>query len=590
MRSIKTLLLTKFLSLTIIIIGLMYFTNESLLIDSIKESTKNTITQKAQHVSSQLDLLFDNHNKTLKNFTNHQIFSAYISEGTKTNTEILKEHLSEKIILASKPKFAIIDFENSIAINLTGLIIKPGSYKNKTISIIEEKTLSEMTLENHSGVDYVVFLNAVQYHKHTEIVLVSYFKLEYFKNLVNQHIGKDFAISLLPQRKIIEKENTIFVKNSSIPQMFISLSYKKSIYSDIISTVRNRSIIYATSALLLAGIIIIVLIVPRITKEIFHIESLIKDLTKSETKNVKANTYISEIVSLEKTINSLLRDLDKEKEESLSKAHKAGMAEIAISVLHNIGNILTSINLRISNASYSSDTEKVSLMLNSFKNKLDVSLEHTEDNKKLFLIVEHFSSEMDVISNHIKDDFSFYKKQISHISDIISTQQNMTGSESQNKVKVNLKEVADDCLKLKMDELEKSNIKVENQLSDSFIHVDKFGLAQVILNFLVNSMDSINERKMKEINHFGVITLENFINDDLIDFKINDNGMGISKKTKENIFNFGFSTKDRSSGFGLHNCANYVKANKGTLIIDSPGEMKGAEVIMSFKNHTSSTT
>jgi len=590
MRSIKTLLVSKFLLMTVVITIFMYMINESLLINSIKENTKNTMIQKTQHLSYQVDLLFDNYNKTLQNLTSHQFFSAYISENTKINTAILKEYLTETKVLSSKPEFALIDFDKNISIDLTYKALNMQSLNIAIDNILSEKIDSSMIMINDKNVRKIVFLNAVKYQNRTELVLLTYLNLNYFKNLIDTNIGKDFSFNLLHKKYILEKDNTINIQNKTISDMYVSLSYKSTLYQTIIKSLRIKSISYSIVTLILASLVITLLIVPKITKEIGHIENLIKDLTKSDNKNVKANTYISEIVSLEKTINSLITDLEKEKEDSLSKAHKAGMAEIAISVLHNIGNVLTSLNLRISNSNHSSGLDKLSKMLISYKTKLSQTLEGTPENKKVISITDHFVTEIQNISSNIKSDFSFYKKQLSHISDIISTQQNIAGSQTQNKVRVNLKEVADDCIKLKMDELQKNNIKIEAELKDSYIHVDKFGLAQVILNFLVNSMDSIKERQGQEENHNGVIKLHTVEKNNKVELVVNDNGVGIAPKAKDNLFNFGFSTKERSSGFGLHNCANYVKANEGTLVIESPGEMQGAEVLMTFTHHPSPTT
>ena len=65
---------------------------------------------------------------------------------------------------------------------------------------------------------------------------------------------------------------------------------------------------------------------------------------------------------------------------------------------------------------------------------------------------------------------------------------------------------------------------------------------------------------------------------------IADNGVGIKEEDLSKVFQYGHSTKDRGSGFGMHNCANYLNRQGGSLSIESEGEHKGAKVIVSLPN------
>ena len=57
---------------------------------------------------------------------------------------------------------------------------------------------------------------------------------------------------------------------------------------------------------------------------------------------------------------------------------------------------------------------------------------------------------------------------------------------------------------------------------------------------------------------------------------IKDNGIGFDPADKAKLFNFGYSTKQRGTGFGLHACGNYMLAQNGHITADSNGIDKGA--------------
>ena len=62
--------------------------------------------------------------------------------------------------------------------------------------------------------------------------------------------------------------------------------------------------------------------------------------------------------------------------------------------------------------------------------------------------------------------------------------------------------------------------------------------------------------------------------------RVKDNGCGFEQRDKNKLFTFSYSSKTRGSGFGLHSCANYIIANKGSIDALSDGPGKGAEFIV----------
>ena len=61
---------------------------------------------------------------------------------------------------------------------------------------------------------------------------------------------------------------------------------------------------------------------------------------------------------------------------------------------------------------------------------------------------------------------------------------------------------------------------------------------------------------------------------------VSDNGVGVTPEQRTGIFRYGYSTKQRGSGFGLHATANFVQESGGSIRLESPGPDQGATLIL----------
>ena len=111
--------------------------------------------------------------------------------------------------------------------------------------------------------------------------------------------------------------------------------------------------------------------------------------------------------------------------------------------------------------------------------------------------------------------------------------------------------------------------------------IEKIGMSQTISNAIINAIESIDEKvKLGHIEKEWQLDIHTEIVDDQLALIVSDNGVGISKENLKKLFGYGFSTKERGSGFGLHNCANYMQTVGGSIEIQSDGELLGARTII----------
>lgn len=296
-----------------------------------------------------------------------------------------------------------------------------------------------------------------------------------------------------------------------------------------------------------------------------------------ETLEVKVQERTQRFQETAKKLKIEINKKEKLQEKLIESARLAGMAETTVSVLHNIGNVLTGLFIRIS-----SDNERILLMrIANILQKLASGLDQGQK-IDMMQVLQNVSQEISIVVANLESNSIFFHKQLSLISDIISTQQNIAAGSEILVGRTNFRRIVDDCLKMQSNRFQKHNISVDAKMDDCHIVVDKYGLSQVVVNIVINAVESIKERNDSDQNHKGIITIRLTSKHDISSLSISDNGIGIPKEEQIHIFNFGHTTKSRSSGFGLHNSANFVRSQSGSICVISDGYQHGAEFIVKF--------
>jgi signal transduction histidine kinase len=309
-----------------------------------------------------------------------------------------------------------------------------------------------------------------------------------------------------------------------------------------------------------------------------------------ETPDENSMRYLSGIVIDITRRKESEAELHKLNQEIIASARMAGMAEIATSVLHNIGNILNSINVSVSLIKNNlQEDEAINLrealhMLLDHKGELDMYLIQDAKGKLLpeyilkaieFIVDEHTNASIEI---------SRLNTLVSHMKEIINTQ-NIISGVSAVLEHVSLDEVIDTAIMFNKDELIKNNVEIaKNYLINPKIFSDKNMLTQIFTNLIQNAKDAIIDLRGP---HPKKITLTINLTDDkdYIKVMVTDTGVGIAKENIKNVFKFGFTTKEKGHGFGLHSSCLLIKALGGKISVDSEGKGCGAtfSLILPYK-------
>jgi signal transduction histidine kinase len=262
----------------------------------------------------------------------------------------------------------------------------------------------------------------------------------------------------------------------------------------------------------------------------------------------------------------------------IDTAHLAGKAELAIEVLHNVGNVLNSINVSSSmimerlQQSVSTRMPAVVDIMEQQHDNIGEFINSDPRGQKLPVFFSLLSKELQKERKFMQEDINRLFMNVEHIKGIIRAQQ-VYSRESELLERVNLSELLDEALILYEDKIKQYKIHIGKSYTDpGLVVLSKHKLLQIISNLIANAIDSLLKASIREYK----IELRMKLQEDQIIIEVEDNGNGISLENINRIFNHGFTTKSNHSGFGLHSCANLSTEMGGKLTVSSDGEGKGA--------------
>jgi len=261
-------------------------------------------------------------------------------------------------------------------------------------------------------------------------------------------------------------------------------------------------------------------------------------------------------------------------------SHRAGMAEVANSVLHNVGNVLNSANV---SALILYEQHKTT-SLRDFPLAISLMTAHRNDLAQyllqdprgrqlpdyLTLLAEVWESEY---ANAIKE-LEQLMLSMQHIKEIVARQQSLSG-QGGLKVRMNLKDVLHDAISLLAVQLKEFEIDVTCQVADTLWWTgDRVKLTQIILNILMNGQQAIMASVERNTRKLQIQVIQ--IHEHALRIDVIDNGIGMTEATLRGLFSYGFTTKENGHGLGLHASAVAAQEMGGTLTAHSDGMYLGS--------------
>jgi signal transduction histidine kinase/HAMP domain-containing protein len=260
-------------------------------------------------------------------------------------------------------------------------------------------------------------------------------------------------------------------------------------------------------------------------------------------------------------------------------SRQAGMAEVATGVLHNVGNVLNSVNVSTTLIREKLRASEVDTLV-----ELNALFQRHRPDLPAFLAEDPIGKDLlpflDQLTAQIRDEHALLLKEqdqlatnIEHIKEIVNMQQNYARVSGYLE-KVSLASLTDDALRLNAASLLRKQVQVTRDYADlSPVMLDKHRVMQILVNLIQNAVHAVegaggDGRRL-------TLTIAR-PSPERVAVSITDNGIGIVQENLTRIFSHGFSTKLTGHGFGLHSGALAAKAMGGSLTARSQGAGRGA--------------
>ena len=265
--------------------------------------------------------------------------------------------------------------------------------------------------------------------------------------------------------------------------------------------------------------------------------------------------------------------------QMLDVSREAGMAEVATGVLHNIGNVLNSVNVSCNlvldrlRQSKLAHLAKVNDLLATHAADLGQFLGNDEKGRLvpgyLVALSQHLTEEQALCLRELDS----LRSHIDHIKDIVTMQQDYAKVAGVVET-IPVQNLIEDAIKLNAGALARHKVTIQRDYQETpAITVEKHRVLQILVNLIRNAKYALDESGCED----KIMTFRTGSNGHgCIHIQIADNGVGIPAENLTRIFAHGFTTRAHGHGFGLHSGALAARELGGWLQAQSDGPGCGA--------------
>ncbi len=277
-----------------------------------------------------------------------------------------------------------------------------------------------------------------------------------------------------------------------------------------------------------------------------------------------------------------LRERLRAEQQEQYGAFQAGIAEMAGTVLHNIGNALTGMQGDI--RAIRNQTGMLDQLVEVLENRSLVTEETAGERvepisrgevvRQSAVMLRMLGGEEKGIPRALQQ----LEGAIEHIEEVISLQQRVARP-TRDLSRFSLRELLDSVAGMIEDTLRHSNIELVISLEGELprLELPRNPLIQLLLNLTSNSMEAILNQRRSAPEQLGRIEFFAVMPEDgKVELQLRDNGCGVEPERLKGLFHA--RSRGEHRGQGLHAAGNFLSSIGGTIALESPGRGHGMVV------------
>jgi DNA-binding LacI/PurR family transcriptional regulator/signal transduction histidine kinase len=288
-------------------------------------------------------------------------------------------------------------------------------------------------------------------------------------------------------------------------------------------------------------------------------------------------------ISTAMSMNALLARLKDQQQRLLEAARQAGMAEVAVGTLHNVGNLLNSVGVSAEQiadtaaASTAGGVRRVAQLMTTHRDDLPAFFARDARAPHLVEYLERTSAQLVEEQGRMGGEAQALLERVKVIRDTIRGLHDMAreGYGEVLREPIELRVLVAAALESQAGFLSGHGVvvRLRDAMDSPRVVADRAKLLHVLINLIKNAAEAMRSRDEGE-RLLSLVTAP--VDGGRVRITISDTGDGIPPESLDKVFSFGFTTKHDGHGFGLHTCALYVHQLGGSLVASSPGRGRGA--------------
>jgi len=286
---------------------------------------------------------------------------------------------------------------------------------------------------------------------------------------------------------------------------------------------------------------------------------------------------ISKDMTLLKTAEA---ELERANRQLVTASRQAGMAEVATGVLHNVGNVLNSVNVSTTvlcdlvRRSKITSVQKLAQWLRNDPPDAAVASDTKAGQLRDYVakLSEHLANEQ----RTLLDELTLLSEHVGHMKEIVAMQQNYAKVSGVSEP-LPASSLVEDALRMNSAALSRHDVHVQCEFAEvPRVLVDRHKVLQILINLISNAKYALDAGMPAR----KTLTIRIQSEGERVAILLIDNGVGIVPENLTQIFHHGFTTRKTGHGFGLHSSALAARELGGALRVQSDGPGRGATFVL----------
>lgn len=356
----------------------------------------------------------------------------------------------------------------------------------------------------------------------------------------------------------------------------------------------GKAVRYALFSTLAAGMLLLLVLVGALQRAVLtplaRLTAHAVYIGQSEDSTAKLDLVEGrrdEIGVLGREFDSMVGKLARSRAAVVETAREAGMSQIANGILHNVGNVLNSVNVAAGllreklRASKLPKLERLAGLVEERGDKLGEYISGDPKGRKFGPFLCELARSLRADEEAMERELATLEQGVEHIRRLVASQQSFAGK-SGLREPTHLRAELEHAVEISARATEGvPAVEIEYDCEPlGAIRLDRHKLLEILVNVLKNAREALAERPADRRVRLSLRSLRDSAGEPRVVIEVADNGPGVAQENLARVFLHGFTTKPGGHGFGLHASANAATELGGRLHVRSPGDLGGATFVL----------